>query len=106
MYLPVKIAATSTRTVGSFYTMLKDNTEMLYRCNMVYDIPCRDCEGHYIGMTGQRFKTRREQHERNVKKRDTATALSKHTLNTGHVMDFNNATILSAEKYYTKRAFK
>ena len=37
------------------------------QCNVVYKIPCKDCPWNYIGETGRCFKTRRKEHQRNLK---------------------------------------
>ena len=37
------------------------------QCNVVYKIPCADCCWSYVGETGRCFKTRRKEHQRNLK---------------------------------------
>ena len=37
------------------------------RPDVVYQIPCRDCTGIYIGETGRAYKTRLAEHKRDLK---------------------------------------
>ena len=104
--LPVKIAITSRTKLGNFYTNTKDRTEKENQTNLVYCIPCGDCGEVYVGMTSQRFGRRLAQHRLDVERGRETTALSAHAKNIGHTVDFNNASILTYEKYWNKRAFK
>ena len=38
-----------------------------FQCNVVYKIPCEDCSWNYIGETGRCFRTRKKEHQRNLK---------------------------------------
>ena len=104
--LPVRIAITSTKKVSSLFTVTKDKTPLINRCNLVYCIPCLDCQRVYIGMTGQRLRARIAQHERDATNNRESTALSVHVQHTGHKMDYEGVRVLTSERTYGRRAFK
>ena len=104
--LPVKVAITAGKKVGDFFTNLKDTTDLKSKCNLVYRVDCGDCERCYVGMTGQRFQARINQHDRDITRGRRATALSTHALEEGHSIRLDEPTILTSEKNYHKRAFK
>ena len=69
----------------------------------------------YIGETGRSFKTRRKEHQRDVKPDTIAqltndelkkkSALVKHVCLNGHQIDWESSEILATESDYTKRRF-
>lgn len=75
--------------------------------NIIYKIPCKSCEGVYIGQSKQYLKNRIKQHENStkldIKDPNTSTALSEHTFNNFHKFDFGNTTIIDHEKNKRKR---
>ena len=85
------------------------------RPGVVYQIPCRDCTGIYIGETGRAYKTRLAEHERDLKPANLAkvddnnfnkkTALVKHVITKDHRVDWDHRKILTFETDFTKRRF-
>ena len=81
----------------------------------VYKIPSLDCTGVYIGETGRSFKTRRKEHQRDVKPDIIAqitneelkkkSALVKHVCLNGHRIDWESSEFLATENDYKKRRF-
>lgn len=74
--------------------------------NTIYSINCNDCEGVYIGQSGQKLKNRIKQHKsdhtsKTIKKNNTAAF--QHSKDTAHTFDFENAKILTKEKHLQKR---
>lgn len=70
---------------------------------VVYKIPCLNCNHAYIGETGK-FSRRIKDHQRDVKNKKHATnALAGHAHDTGHQIDWGNASILSKERNLTTR---
>ena len=69
----------------------------------------------YIGETGRSFKTRRKEHQRDVKpdiiakltneELKTKSALVKHVCLNGHRIDWESSAILAIESGYKKRRF-
>ena len=104
--VPVKIAVTTRRSIGGLFTSLKDETPKMDTCNVVYCIQCNDCEGCYIGMTGQRLKSRLGQHIRDIKNKRSTTALCAHTTEHDHTMDMEGVSVFASDHHYRGRAFK
>jgi len=81
----------------------------------VYEIPCLDCPGVYIGETGRCFSTRLKEHrcdlepcylakfdDDNINKK---FALVKHVIFNDHKIDWNNCKILCLEPDFSKNRF-
>ena len=111
----IKVATKPLRTVGNMLPSLKDKINKFDQRGVVYKIPCLDCTGVYIGETGRSFKTRRKEHQRDVKPDIIAkltneelkkkSALVKHVCLNGHRIDWESSKILATESDYKKRRF-
>lgn len=100
----VRIAYKSTNNVGCLFSRLKDKQPIAESTNVVYRIDCKGCPKCYIGTTGQKLCTRAHQHELDVRgNRPKKSALAYHSINTGHVFDFENAKVIERERLYWKR---
>ena len=83
---------------------MKDKDELELKSNVVYNIPCKDCNEVYIGHTKRYLKERIREHKTNMNNDPkTQTALSKHQWNNSLSFNFDKITILSNEKNYKKR---
>ena len=54
-------------TLNDILPKAKDLVERSSRPGVVYQIPCRDCTGIYIGETGRAYKTRLAEHKRDLR---------------------------------------
>ena len=89
--------------LGGLLGSFKDAIEPEYRQGAIYKINCSDCDQCYIGETKRWFETRKKEHMRDVKNSDNnATALSKHPVELGHSINWENYKI---ETDYHKRKF-
>lgn len=102
-----KLAFYNTKTTSSLFSKLKDKTPNELRSNLVYKIPCLNCEKCYVGTTKQYLKARVNQHKYDCREynreKNEKTALSSHHFNTGHNFNFSNTSILDSEEVYRKR---
>ena len=55
--------------------------------NVVYKIPCADCDWYYVGETGRCFETLKNEHIRNVKKFANGSNIAKHAWSFNHSVD-------------------
>jgi len=94
---------TNNKIKSKFYTTTIDKSEILNECNVVYSIPCNDCDKSYIGETSQNLYKRMKQHEYDVKNKKTNTGLASHVKEENHSMNINNVKILDKERNVTKR---
>ena len=102
-------------TLKDMLPKAKDSVERSSRPGVVYQNPCRDCTGIYIGETGRAYKTRLAEHKRDLKPANLAkvddnnfnkkTALVKHVITKDHRVDWDHSKILTFEIDFTKRRF-
>ena len=102
-------------TLKDILPKVKDSVEKSSRPGVVYQIPCWDCTGVYIGETGWTYKTRLTKHKRDLKPANLAkvngnnfnkkTALVKLVITKDHRVDWDHSKILTFETDFTKRRF-
>lgn len=86
-------------TLSTVLPKFKDHIPTEHQSNIIYMIPCRDCEKCYIGQTGRQLHTRIKEHKKNILlPQQNHTALTKHTIESDHFFDFNNAKIIGKHK--------
>lgn len=78
---------------------------VMSRVNVVYSIPCKDCDKKYIGQTATTLKDRITRHKSDCKLRPERCALAEHVYSMDHQMDFESTKILASQTHYTKRLF-
>ena len=69
----------------------------------VYRIPCVQCDSAYFGETGRSFTTRISEHKAAVRLGFRKNECCKHSSETGHDIDWNNASLISLENDWLKR---
>lgn len=84
------------------FSRLKTKTPKNKKSNIVYKIPCNNCEGVYIGQTSQYLENRIKSHKYDKK---NSTALSNHESSKKHSFNYNDVKILAAEPNTKKREF-
>nr|CAI5830742.1 unnamed protein product [Callosobruchus analis] len=103
----VTIAFSNENTIGKrFFSSTKEKTPFELKSNVVYKIPCKDCNKCYIGQTGRYMNTRINEHRRDVCRANSIsapTALVQHVKNENHHFDFDNTAILSSQQNLSKR---
>lgn len=90
----IKISHKNTHNLKFLYSKLKSKVPMTKQSNIIYQIPCKDCEAVYIGQTSQYLKERLNGH----KYQKNITALKKHCQNNKHTFNFDDTTILDREQ--------
>eukprot|EP00061_Rhincodon_typus_P015553 g43286.t1 len=56
--LGIRVAHKPTSTLRQLLTRTKGPLPAMGRTNVIYKIPSRDCDKHYIGQTGRKLATR------------------------------------------------
>lgn len=102
-----EISMRSFKNVGRYFTRLKDPTPKMMQSNVVYSVPCGDCDDKcYIGTTSQLLKTRMGQHASDVRNnKPDKSALAHHALTNEHVFKFDEVKIIGRNDCYRKRMF-
>ena len=111
----IKVETKPLCTVGNMLPSLKNKISKFDQRGVIYKTPCLDCTGVYIRETSLSFKTRRKEHQREVKLDIIAqltneglkkkSALAKHVCLNGHRIDWESSAILAIESDYNKRRF-
>jgi hypothetical protein len=72
----------------------------------VYRIPC-ECGKVYVGQTGRSIETRCKEHRRHIcLDQPDKSAVAKHSINTGHCLDFSYTLVLDRTSSYMDRLVK
>ncbi|KAK9882602.1 hypothetical protein WA026_022230 [Henosepilachna vigintioctopunctata] len=101
----IRIATRNVKKVGKLFSRLKDNTPILNQSQVVYEIPCCDCELVYVGQTTTTLSQRITLHRSNIRTSKQNCALTKHCLDNGHHPDYNSVKILDKENNTKRRLF-
>ncbi|UYV71762.1 hypothetical protein LAZ67_9000298 [Cordylochernes scorpioides] len=70
------------------------STDQKQKKDLVYQIPCLNCNSVYIGETSRDLSIRIKEHQRNISKLNPNSLIVDHVRETGHTPDFNNIRIL------------
>ena len=102
----VKVAMRPFVTIGKSLPSLKDPLDVDEITGIICQVSCHDCPFVYIGQTKRDLKSRLSEHKRAMKyQRPEKSALCEHSITLDHIIDWNEATILSTEKDHAKRLF-
>ncbi len=66
--------------------------------NGIYDIPCQDCDCHYVGETRKRLETRLKQHQSAAKRHCPLSQIYEHMALTGHTFNFDEAKMIATSR--------
>ena len=93
-------------TIGKSLPSIKDSLDLNEITGIIYQVPCHDCPFVYIGQSKRDLKSRLSEHKRAIKYQQPETsAPCEHSITLDHIIEWNEATILSTEKDCTKRLF-
>jgi hypothetical protein len=104
-----------TQTLGDILKKKGRQVEKVYKKNVVYQVPCSQCEVSYIGQTKKPIHVRMGQHDqkckektnlRKLKTQKQENGLAVHHAETGHVFDFCGVKILAEEPSLWRRLIK
>lgn len=103
----IEIAHKVTNNYNDLFTKLKTKIPTDYQTHCIYEIPCNNCDGKYIGQTMQYLHKRINQHKNSVKHVTNCneTALSKHAKTEHHNFNFEQTKIIDKEQNNKSRMF-
>ncbi|XP_062711065.1 uncharacterized protein LOC134289085 [Aedes albopictus] len=101
-YNNVKIATRNIKTTKTLLKPVKDPIPPLDQNNVIYSIPCNDCNNVYIGMTTNHLKRRICGHRSDINKlvnqasdnTQAKTALTQHITTEQHTFNLDNTKIV------------
>ena len=70
---------------------------------IVYKIPCRDCDAVYTGETGRSLQKRLTEHKYAVKTNNQNNGIAVHAWDNNHQPDWDAAESMENEPHYWKR---
>jgi hypothetical protein len=97
----VQIALKTNKNYQQIKSVTKDQAPMLDHTNLIYNIPCSECDLSYVGQTSQYLKKRIDQHKKSTQR----TAVFIHKEEENHTLDFDSVEILQREPQKRKREF-
>lgn len=101
----MKMTFKHNNTIGkTLFSKIKDKNKLQETSNVIYKIPCKDCDKCYIGQTSQKIRNRNYGPKQNQKNYQNSNgSLANHVANTRHSFDFDKTSILDVEKHPYKR---
>lgn len=103
--LNIKIAKRQVKPLSSIFTKTKTPLTKDEAYDVVYKIPCQDCELSYIGQTSRNLKSRLTSHKSDCRRGIKSCALAEHFIDRDHQIDWGNTEILENVNSYQKRLF-
>jgi uncharacterized protein (UPF0335 family) len=97
----------STDTLRQKLSHPKDPIEMDNKNNIIYKIPCKDCNATYIGESKRCLGTRTKEHQAAVRKGNVdKNEIAEHCWQQDHHFDFDQRQIIDKEQKWTARKIK
>ena len=90
----------------TFLPLQKGMDESKKDKNVVYKIPCRDCDLAYIGETSRNRSTRMKEHKADIKNNKATSDLAKHVNTLKHTADFTNIETIGKDSVWRRRVIK
>ncbi|XP_011859630.1 PREDICTED: uncharacterized protein LOC105557094 [Vollenhovia emeryi] len=99
-----RIAYSCHHPLGRFIKTGKDNLDKLAHSDVVYQIPCKDCDATYVGQTKRQLGTRVKKHYNDIKRNPASpSVISCHRMDASREFDWESVAILDEEPSYHKR---
>jgi hypothetical protein len=102
----IRAVYNSKETLGKSLRKVKPSRPRETEKNVVYQIPCKDCEGSYIGESCRCLAKRVEEHKKAVKTYDQANGVARHAWEHSHQPNWDEVKILDKESHWHKRKIK
>ena len=102
--LRIRLCSKPYQTIGQLLSRAKDRILDLDKPNVVYRVPCADCDASYVGQTRRRLSQRLEEHKKCVTTGDfNSSALAEHAWTEGHRVAWDNVAVLASAADLTTR---
>ncbi|XP_050497247.1 uncharacterized protein LOC126878721 [Diabrotica virgifera virgifera] len=101
----LKIAFKTSLTSRSIFSKVKDKSDIRDCSNVVYQIPCNNCNLVYVGQTARNLGSRLVSHRSDSRLYPERSALAEHVNKEHHKMNYESVRVLASESNYTKRLF-
>jgi hypothetical protein len=102
----IRAVYSSKETLGKSLRNVKPQRPRDTTKNVVYQIPCKGCDGSYIGESCRGLCKRIEEHKKAVKTYDQANGVARHAWENAHHPNWDEVKILDREPNWHKRKIK
>ena len=99
----IQIANYNVKCIGQLFSKMKTKTPPMLGSNVVYSIPCGECNLVYVGQTTQWLRSRITQHRSDIKINKKSCALAIHANTSLHKPNLEAVKILDVEPNYKTR---
>ncbi|KMQ83530.1 hypothetical protein RF55_19764 [Lasius niger] len=86
-----------------FIRVQKDNLQNEKHNNVVYKIPCKNCNASYVGQTSRLLKTRINEHKNHIRRNTTQHSVTDHRLE-NHEFAWDKVEVLDEERILQEAA--
>ena len=94
------------KTLQQEFPSPKFRPSIEHQPNVIYKIPCADCDWCYVGETGRCFETRKKEHIRNVKTCANGSNIAKHAWSFDHRIDFDNSSVIDKGSFRVRKTLE
>ena len=101
----LKIANKAVLTINKIYSKVKNKTPIKFKSDVVYSIPCLECDNICIGQTQRPISSRITSHRSDCRLHPERCALASHANNFNHNIAYESVRVLATEHNYHKRLF-
>jgi hypothetical protein len=102
----IRAVYSSKETLGRSLRNVKPERPKEMTKNIVYQIPCMDCDRCYIGESCRKLGIRVDEHKKAVRTCDEANGVAKHAWENSHRPNWDEVSILDRESNWHKRKIK
>ena len=102
----IQVVNKPLKTLQQEFPSPKFRPSIEHQPNVVYKIPCADCDWCYIGETGRCFETHKKEHIRNVKTCANGSNIAKHAWSFDHRIDFDNSSVIDKALFALEKPWK
>jgi len=93
-------------TLRQALTRVKTATPEMKKKEVIYEVPCMDCDKSYIGETGRSLQKRLTEHKAAVRKGVSKNGIAVHVQKHDHRVDWEAARIIDQEQRYWPRRIR
>ena len=102
--LGVKTVFKLQRTMRQLLVQVKERIPPENQREVVYEVPCKDCELKYIRETKRSLKTRMTEHKYAVHRGDECNGIAVHVHQLQHSIDWESAKVRMTARGYWNRS--
>ena len=99
----VNLSNKSLNTLQNKLCSMKDEQKIMEKDNVIYDIPCSDCNVWYVGEIKQQLHNRVKQHKAAVRNKTQLSLIFQHVSEHNHTKNFEASEVLSKCMYEKPR---